>query len=216
MKLKSGGGNRHAYVCDVSCVHEFALAFHLLAPASSLTHQYFVESLALPNMAVASICAVAGCNKQTVGGPYGEVTCGYNHYLLWTGQDDDVLFPKCDREGFYVLHHVCTYSIGWDGMRAVVTASLGFDSCAVCCAFVFPNAGCNSLKRPQWEGFCSWGCQDSARRGGAAAPAEEWLTCVVPHCNKKRGDPFYGAKYFVFITYLIYLVYSGGNRLCFF
>ena len=215
IKSKSGGGNRHAYVCDVSCVHEFAIAFHLLAPTES-SHQPPSSPILLCAAAMAAICAVAGCNKHAVGGYYGG-TCGYKHFLLWTEQDDAVLYPKCDGAGFYVLHHLCTYvctSIGWDGIRAVVTASLGFDSCAVCCAFVFPNAGCNRLKTPECDGCCSWKCLDTL--GGGAAAAEEWLTCVVPHCNKKRGDPYYGAKYFVFINYLIYLIYSGGNRLCYF
>jgi hypothetical protein len=35
----------------VSFANAFALVFHSIAPASSLAHQYFVESLARPNMA---------------------------------------------------------------------------------------------------------------------------------------------------------------------
>ena len=165
-------------------------------------------SSAPPAMA---ICSVPGCNKKvSVRWP---PACNYQHYLEFTGQRDEDMFPTCEHAGFFVLHHVCTYSIGWDGIRAVVTASLGFDSCAVCCAFVFPNAGCNRLRQPDYDPFCSYGCQFAA---GGGAPPEEWLTCVVPGCNKKRGVPYYGAKYFVFITYLIYLIHSGGNRLCFF
>ena len=48
MKLKSGGGNRHAYVCDVSCVHEFALAFHFLAHTDS-SHLARAYSLQRPS-----------------------------------------------------------------------------------------------------------------------------------------------------------------------
>jgi hypothetical protein len=41
-------------------------------------------------------------------------------------------------------------------------------------------------------------------------------TCVVPGCTRARGDPYYGASFFALIACLVCLIYSGGNRLCFF
>ena len=44
-----------AHVCVVSLANAVSLVFHSIAPASSLTHQYCVESLARPNIAMAVV-----------------------------------------------------------------------------------------------------------------------------------------------------------------
>jgi hypothetical protein len=91
---------------------------------------------------------------------------------------------------------------------------LGFDSCAVCCAFVFPNAGCDRAKRDGWGGCCSMGCQWLLQGAPTGAPQVGVTpTCVVPNCTRARGDPYYGASFFVLIACLVCLIYSGGNRI---
>ena len=90
------------------------------------------------------------------------------------------------------LHYVCTSirtCIVWEGIRAVVTATLGFDSCAVCCAFVFPNAGCNKAPKNGYAGCC--GHSHFSLHTGHD-PEDQWPTCVLPSCNRLQKTDYYG------------------------
>ena len=175
-------------------------------------------SSAPPAMA---ICSVPYCGKNVCA--RWPQYCTYSHYLEGTGQRDEDLFPTCAFEGFFCfascihiyLHNHCVGRYTSGGYRIVGECLFVLHHlCTSVCVCVFPNAGCNRTPRTPYTPCCSYTCM-SAHMPGVELLGD-FPICVVPDCNKKRGDPYYGAKFFDFITYLIYLIHSGGNRLCFF
>ena len=55
--------------------------------------------------AAPQLCGLAGCTRQvgTWGLDDGFPSCTYTHYLILSGQDDAVLFPRCQRAGLYMF-----------------------------------------------------------------------------------------------------------------